>query len=146
MSRRIRRAHNLARKDHVYSVRNDVRGSHHWRKAKLVGTKSNRGAIGARVLVHNGKREAQAAVSQASFYSANDPRFDFGLGAETAADIEIRWPNGQIQKLKAVSPDRLVTRARGRRNDSQQGLAHGPDEVVTSLRFLRGHDSPAPNR
>jgi hypothetical protein len=78
-------------------------------KVKLIGTKSNRSAIGARVIVHyGGKRQAQALTSQSSFYSANDPRLHFGLGAEKTADIEVHWPNGLLEKLKNVSADQLV--------------------------------------
>jgi enediyne biosynthesis protein E4 len=91
-------------------LRNDMRGSNHWLKVKLVGTKSNRSAIGARVLVHYGKKiQAQAVTSQSSYYSANDPRLHFGLGVERAADIEVHWPNGHLEKFSALPADRLVT-------------------------------------
>ncbi len=91
-------------------LRNDLRGTHHWLKVKLVGTKSNRSAIGARVLVRYGKKvQTQGVVSQSSFYSAPDSRLHFGLGAEKTADIEIHWPNGQAQKLAGVAADQLVT-------------------------------------
>ena len=91
-------------------LRNDLRGTNHWLKVKLVGTKSNRSAIGARVLVRYGKKvQAQAVVSQSSFYSCNDQRLHFGLGAETTADIEIHWPNGGSQKVAGVPGDQLVT-------------------------------------
>ena len=90
-------------------LRNDIRGKHHWLKIKLIGTKSNRSAIGARVVLHYGSRkQAQEVASQSSFYSANDPRLHFGLGAETTADIEIRWPSGLQEKFKAVTADQLV--------------------------------------
>jgi len=90
-------------------LRNDVRGNHHWLKVKLIGTKSNRSAIGARVVVHYGtKKQAQEIISQSSFYSSNDPRLHFGLGAETSADVEIRWPSGLQEKLKAVGADQLA--------------------------------------
>jgi hypothetical protein len=96
-------------------LRNDMKGTHHWLKVKLVGTTSNRGAIGARVLVRYGKKvQAQALASQSSFYSASDPRLHFGLGAETVADIEIHWPNGLRQELKAVKADQLVTVQEGK--------------------------------
>ncbi|HEV2305793.1 MAG TPA: CRTAC1 family protein [Candidatus Acidoferrales bacterium] len=95
-------------------LRNDVSGSNHWLKVKLVGTKSNRSAIGARVLVRYGKRvQAQAVVSQSSYYSASDPRLHFGLGAETRADIEIHWPSGHLETLKAVHSNQLVTIVEG---------------------------------
>jgi len=90
-------------------LRNDIRGKHHWLKIKLIGTKSNRSAIGARVVLHYGSRtQAQEVMSQSSFYSANDPRLHFGLGDETSADIEIRWPSGLQEKFKAVAADQLV--------------------------------------
>jgi len=91
-------------------LRNDLRGGHHWLKVKLIGTKSNRSAIGARVLVRYGKKtQAQALTSQSSFYSSNDPRLHFGLGPETTADIEIHWPNGLRENLKGIAADQLVT-------------------------------------
>ena len=90
-------------------LRNDIRGKHHWLKIKLIGTKSNRSAIGARVVLHYGSRtQAQEVMSQSSFYSANDPRLHFGLGDETSTDIEIRWPSGLQEKFKAVAADQLV--------------------------------------
>jgi hypothetical protein len=90
-------------------LRNDMRGSHHWLKVKLIGTKSNRSAIGARVVVHYGvKKQVQEVLSQSSFYSSNDPRLHFGLGTETNADVEIRWPSGLQEKLRAVSADQLI--------------------------------------
>jgi enediyne biosynthesis protein E4 len=91
-------------------LRNDLSGKHHWLKVKLVGTKSNRSAIGARIVVRYGKQlQTQTVTSQASFYSSNDPRLHFGLGPETTADVEIHWPNGQQEKLKGISADQLVT-------------------------------------
>ena len=90
-------------------LRNDIRGTHHWLKVKLIGTKSNRSAIGARVVVRYGtKKQAQEVMSQSSFYSSNDPRLHFGLGPETTADIEIRWPSGLQEKLKGISADQLL--------------------------------------
>ena len=90
-------------------LRNDIRGNHHWLKVKLIGTKSNRSAIGARVVVRYGtKKQAQEVMSQSSFYSSNDPRLHFGLGPETMADIEIRWPSGLQEKLKGISADQLL--------------------------------------
>jgi len=76
-------------------LRNDLRGRQNWIKVKLEGVKSNRSAIGARVLVHcGGKVQAQAMLSQSSFYSCNDPRLHFGLGTFGSVDIEVDWPNG----------------------------------------------------
>jgi hypothetical protein len=90
-------------------LRNDVSGGGHWLKVKLVGVKSNRGAIGARVTAHyGGKMQAQEVMSQSSFYSANDSRLHFGLGAAASADLEIRWPNGTHERLENVAAGQLV--------------------------------------
>ena len=90
-------------------LRNDVRGDNHWLKVKLIGTQSNRSAIGTRVVVHyGGKKQAQQLLSQSSFYSANDPRLHFGLGEAKSADLEIYWPNGLVEKFPSVSANQLV--------------------------------------
>jgi enediyne biosynthesis protein E4 len=91
-------------------LRNDLRGTTNWIKVKLEGTKSNRSAIGARVLVHYGnKTQAQAVLSQSSFFSCNDPRLHFGLGPCTTADIDVYWPSGLHEAFKGISGNRLVT-------------------------------------
>ncbi len=91
-------------------LRNDLSGKENWIKIKLEGVKSNRSAIGARVLVHyGGKVQAQAVASQSSFYSCNDSRLHFGLGAAGSVDIEIYWPNGLHEKLKSIPANQLVT-------------------------------------
>src|SRR6266516_2957418 len=91
-------------------LRNDLAGTGNWIKVKLEGVKSNRSAIGARVLVHAGDRtEAQAVLSQSSFYSCNDPRLHFGLGRATAANIDIYWPNGLHETLTRVAANQLIT-------------------------------------
>lgn len=90
-------------------LRNDVSGGGHWLKVKLEGVKSNRSAIGARVIAsYGGKRQAQDVLGQSSYLSVNDRRLHFGLGDARAADLEIRWPNGAVERLKAVEADRLV--------------------------------------
>lgn len=91
-------------------LRNDLAGKNRWLKVKLNEKKSNRCAIGARVIVRYGKRlQAQTVTSQASFYSSNDPRLHFGLGPETTADIEVHWPSGQVERFKDVAADQLVS-------------------------------------
>jgi hypothetical protein len=91
-------------------LRNDAPRGNHWLKIRLEGTKSNRSAIGARVLArYGGKVQAQAVLSQASYVSSNDPRLHFGLGAETAADIEVYWPSGAVEKYPAQAANRLIT-------------------------------------
>ncbi len=91
-------------------LRNDVTGNNHWLKVKLDGVKSNRSAIGARVVARYGGRvQAQEVLSQSSYLSVNDRRLHFGLGAAETADLEIRWPNGNIETVTKVAADQLVT-------------------------------------
>jgi hypothetical protein len=95
-------------------LRNDAPPGNHWIKIRLEGTKSNRSAIGARVLVrYGGKVQVQEVLSQSSFLSSNDPRLHFGLGAATNADIEVHWPLGLVETMKSVAADQLLTLKEG---------------------------------
>ncbi|NOT46808.1 MAG: CRTAC1 family protein [Acidobacteria bacterium] len=91
-------------------LRNDLRSKNGWLKLKLVGTKSNRSAIGARVTLRTGKHvQVQEVTSQSSYYSHNDARVHFGLGSAREADsVEIRWPGGQTEMLKNVAANQIV--------------------------------------
>src|SRR5215471_7644574 len=90
-------------------LRNDLAGNGHWLKVQLVGVRSNRSAIGARVTVRYGnKQQAQEVSAQSSFYSVNDRRLHFGLGPETTAHLTIRWPNGALETIPNVSVNQLV--------------------------------------
>jgi len=91
-------------------LRNDLKGTHHWLKVKLVGTKSNRSAM-APVCWHDysGRVQAQAVLSQSSYYSCNDSRLHFGLGQATTADLTIHWPSGFVEKYPDVKCDQLIT-------------------------------------
>jgi hypothetical protein len=90
-------------------LRNDVTPGNHWLKVQLAGVKSNRSAIGARVGArYAGKLQVQEVLAQSSFLSVNDRRLHFGLGAARSADLEIRWPNGDVERLSNVACDQLV--------------------------------------
>lgn len=84
-----------------------------WIKIRTVGTKSNRAGIGARLTVtaqnQPGKPMAQVEEvrSGGSYYSQNDLRIHFGLDAATSADVEIRWPSGAKDQLKALAANHL---------------------------------------
>lgn len=82
---------------------------------RLVGTKSNKMAIGARVKVTAGKLVQIGEVeSGGSYLSQNDPRLHFGLGTEPRMDqVEIRWPNGNMEMLKDVPADFIYTIVEG---------------------------------
>jgi hypothetical protein len=90
-------------------LRNDVTGGNHWVKVKLIGVKSNRSAIGAKVICYYGKRkQAQAVLAQSSFYSVNDNRLHFGLGKITTVSLEVFWPLGLKEKYDNIAAGQLV--------------------------------------
>ncbi len=91
-------------------LRNDLKGNNHWLKLKLIGSRSNRSAVGARVICSYGKRrQAQEVIAQSSFYSCNDQRLHFGLGNAATANLEIRWPSGTKQSIPNVKADQILT-------------------------------------
>jgi enediyne biosynthesis protein E4 len=83
----------------------------HWLVLELVGHKSARDAIGAKVKVTTASGRVlynHVAVS-VGFMSSSDKRVHFGLGAETRIDsVEIRWPSGIQQTLKNVPADQFL--------------------------------------
>jgi hypothetical protein len=90
-------------------LRNDLSSKGHWLKVLLVGVKSNRSAIGARVTARYGSHvQAQEVLAQSSFYSVNDRRLHFGLGAESVAHLTVRWTNGDVETVPNVVADQLV--------------------------------------
>ncbi len=95
-------------------LRNDAPPENHWIKVRLQGTKSNRSAIGARVVVRYGSKvQVQEVMSQSSYVSANDPRLHFGLGSTDSVELEVRWPMGTVEVHKNIPADRLITLQEG---------------------------------
>ena len=91
-------------------LRNDVSGNNRWIKVKLLGVKSNRSAIGARVTArYGGKQQAQEVLAQSSYLSVNDRRLHFGLGSAQRVDLDVRWPSGIRQSFSQVPCNGLVT-------------------------------------
>jgi hypothetical protein len=86
---------------------NSVRSPNHWIALRLIGTKSNRDGIGAKITVHAGDRDHVDEVrSGSSYISQNDLRVHFGLGAATHIDyVEVRWPNGLVERFENVPVD-----------------------------------------
>jgi enediyne biosynthesis protein E4 len=82
---------------------------------KLVGTKSNKSAIGARVTVKAGTLVQIGEVrGGASYLSQNDLRLHFGLGTnEKMNEVDIRWPNGGTEILHDVAADFIYTVVEG---------------------------------
>ncbi|MGI8602056.1 MAG: CRTAC1 family protein [Verrucomicrobiales bacterium] len=83
-------------------LRNEQSLGHHYLRLKLIGTKSNRDAIGARVLARVGPRtHIQQVMPARGYLSQSELPLTFGLGAkETVESIEITWPGGARQEVK----------------------------------------------
>lgn len=85
-------------------LRNDLAPGSNWLRVSA--------PIGTRVTAkYGGRRQVQEVLSQASFYSVNDPRLHFGLGTAAAADLEIRWPNGKIEVRTNIKANQEISLA-----------------------------------
>ena len=92
-------------------VRNDGGNCGHWLTIDLVGTRSNRDAIGARVTLRAGDLlRLEEKRSGTGYLSQNDPRLHFGLGSrDTVDEIDILWPSGERQHLVDVPANQTLT-------------------------------------
>ena len=83
----------------------------HWISVKLVGRKSNRDGIGARVeVVAGGRQQMHERVAGSGYLSQDDPRLHFGIGAATKVQrLTVIWPSGTRQVLEDVAADRVIT-------------------------------------
>jgi hypothetical protein len=136
--------------DKAILLRNETRTANHWITVtpRLKFPTGVRDAYGARVTVEaNGRRMIEDMIPTRGYLSAQDPRLNFGLGkADHADSIEIRWPDGQVEKFKNVPGDRFVvymhpatslrvlakphSQAVPRRNSAGQPAVTGPGAVA----------------
>jgi len=103
-------------------LRNDGGNANHWFQLLLIGTRSNRDAVGARVKVTAGDLvlydEKKGGMS---YQSAQDPRLHFGLGQHTTVEeVEIKWPSGELTKLTNIKSDQILAIEEGK------GLVYRP--------------------
>ena len=103
-------------------LRNDGGNANHWFQLLLIGTRSNRDAVGARVKVTAGDLvlydEKKGGMS---YQSAQDPRLHFGLGQHpTVEEVEIKWPSGELTKLTNIKSDQILAIEEGK------GLVYRP--------------------
>ena len=94
-------------------LRCDTTIPRNWIKLRLVGTKSNRTGVGARITVtaenqpSKPMRQIDEVRSGGSYYSQNDLRIHFGLDAAKTASVEIQWPSGAKDSLKDLAANNL---------------------------------------
>jgi len=81
----------------------------HFLSFKLVGTKSNRDAMGVRVRVlAGGLSQIREVTGGGSYLSQSDLRAHFGLGKATKAEtVEVKWPSGVRQVFHDVDANKF---------------------------------------
>ena len=92
-----------------------VSHGNHWLTLTLVGTRSNRSAIGARVrCVVPGLRLEDEVRGGGSYISQNDLRVHFGLGRTTRVPgVLVRWPSGVVEEWSDIPADQFLTLTEG---------------------------------
>src|SRR5207245_1610716 len=96
----------------VRLLMNTIGSRNHWIGLKLVGARTQRDMLGARVEVirKHGPTLWRRARSDGSYASANDPRVLVGLGDSTRPPtVRVRWPDGSVEEWRAVTIDRYTT-------------------------------------
>jgi hypothetical protein len=98
-------------------LRNNAARHNHWLGLTLIGTKSNRDAVGARVTYQTGDlRRGRMRIGGGSFLSAHDPRIVLGLGQRAKIDwLEVKWPepSGAAQRFTELPVNRYITIVEG---------------------------------
>jgi hypothetical protein len=98
-------------------LRNTAAKGNHWLGIKLVGRKSNRDAVGARITYQAGDlKRSRMKVGGGSYLSSHDPRIVLGLGKRTKIDwLEVTWPQpgGTTERFTALPVDRYITVVEG---------------------------------
>ena len=112
----------------VYLFRNEAQGAAALNKSlriKLTGTKSNRDGIGATVrLTAGGETQTQMLRSGSSYLSASELVLTFGLAQHDKADgIEIRWPNGQVDRLSGIAAGQTIIVTEGKAATGSRAFA-----------------------
>ena len=94
-------------------LKNDIGSKNHWLGIKLVGTKSNRDAVGARITYKAGDlQRSRMKVGGGSYLSSHDPRVVLGIGQHTKMDwVEVRWPGptAAVERFTNLPLDRYIT-------------------------------------
>ena len=91
-------------------LHNESHNTGHWLGLRLIGSRSNRDAIGAEVTVETPSlKQTRRCGTDGSYLSASDPRVHFGLGTATLATIiKVRWPSGLVSSLHNVSANQYL--------------------------------------
>jgi hypothetical protein len=124
----------------------DVPSPRHRVLFRLVGTKSNRAAIGARVTITGGgMTQFNEVRGGGSYLSQNDLRIHFGLGeAKVMETVTIRWPNGNTETLRNIGADAIYTITEGQGITGTQQLTPPATANATPAKTTKAEASPSP--
>jgi enediyne biosynthesis protein E4 len=98
--------------DRAELLHNVTPTENHWLMLRLIGSSSNRDALGAvvRLETADGKTLWNHVSASVGFASSSDSRVHFGLGrSEKISSVHIAWPGGKTQTIRDVAVDRLIT-------------------------------------
>jgi hypothetical protein len=103
-------------------LRNEGGNRKSWLSVQLVGRRSNRSAVGTRVILRSaGIEQIRETKAGSSYASQNDPRVYFGLGdLRQIEELEIRWPSGKVEKLSKIAANQALV------VDEDQGVRKNP--------------------
>lgn len=103
---------------------NETRNHNHRILVRLIGTKSNKMAIGARVTVTTpDMKQVDEVRGGGSYLSSNDTRLHFGLGANTSIkNLEVRWPSGLVQNFLNLRSDAIYVITEGQQTPKSTSL------------------------
>jgi hypothetical protein len=95
----------------AYLYRNDLTSGNQGIRLRLIGTKSNRDAIGARVEAHsNGQISTRTVKGASSYLSQSELPVTFGLGKlDRIERVVITWPNGRVEEFSNLRAGRTYT-------------------------------------
>jgi len=107
-------------------LHNSGGNGNHFLNFKLVGTKSNRDAMGARIrIVTGGLSQIREIAGGGSYLSQSDLRANFGLGKATRVEsVEVTWPSGQRQMFRNIEADKFYLVEEGKDEVRMQQFAH----------------------
>lgn len=100
-----------------FLLRNEIGNRNNWLQVKLVGTESNRDAIGAKVRLQSGahgRTQLREINAGSSYLSFNSLTAEFGLGDDTNVNwVEVIWPGGRVSRHQNIPINQKVVITEG---------------------------------
>ena len=118
-------------------LRNDNGNQNDMLRIKLIGARSNRDGIGAKVVVRmpNGRRLSEMVKSGSSYLSQSELPLTFGLGKPSegkVVSVDIAWPSGKRESIREVKANQAITIEEGRGMIEQRPIEFTPTKATVS--------------